>query len=108
MHVDDAATVRKAIIAGLYDNELESLLVACTERRKLMGHQLFAELQVGDKVRMTGGKQYLIGAVGTVVDKKVSKITVEFPEDMPFEHDPYGKWAGHRAVCPPSILEKVT
>lgn len=100
------ATVAQAIILGGHDEELDSIMLAVEQRRTARAQHLFAELNVDDRVKVNTScpKRYLIGATGTVVAKRITKITILFDNDI---HDPYGKWAGQRCIMPPTMLEKI-
>lgn len=95
------------IAAGSVDDYLDEIVGVIDERKRRLASDLFYELKIKDRVRVKAPlrPRYLEGALGTVVDKRVTKITVQFDDDI---HDPYGKWAGKRAVLSPSQVEKVS
>jgi hypothetical protein len=102
----DITEVINAILDGDLDDDFEDLVEAIQARRKDIEAHRFIDLRVGDTVRIIGGKKYLIGAEAEVVEKRVTKVTIRFPQDMG-RHDPYGKFAGKRWIFPVSAMEKV-
>ena len=102
--------IRHAIATGEFDDELEAIAQACVARKKRIGDQVFDTIEKGDRVIMdtsTMRPRYLNGAEATVVEKRVSKITIEFG-DLDHAHDPYGKWSNKRAVVSPTNVRVVT
>lgn len=96
-----------AILAGQADDGLDRILHALSERRKTLAHRTFDSLADGDRVMVTAKHikpRYLDGAMGTVVEKRISKVTIQFDDDI---NDPYGKWAGKRCILDPTHLIKV-
>lgn len=83
--------VYTAILTGKLDDALDRLERAVHERRKLVGNVTFALLEVGDVVtiKLDPGQKprYLNGVVGTVAEKRISKVVVKN-----LSHDPYNKF----------------
>lgn len=97
----------KAILSGDADENIDSVVQALSSRKRTLAARLFDELEEGDRVRVRQGTikpVYLQGALATVMNKRTTKITIQFDDDI---NDPYGKWAGNRCICSPSMLEKV-
>lgn len=87
-----------AILSGKADDGLDRIVHAIGERRKTLAARLFDSLQEGDRVRVNTKHikpRYLDGALATVKEKRVTKVTIVFDEDI---HDPYGKWAGKGCI----------
>lgn len=108
MEVDDFSKIVQSLNAGLYDDQISDFAEAVGQRAKIVktreAQQLFANLEVEDRVRVNAPHlkpRYLNGATGTVVEKRITKITVQFDDDI---DDPYGKWAGKKAVLHPSMI----
>jgi hypothetical protein len=93
----------KKIVAGDLDADLNGIFNAARERLAVVHHAegraLFHTLKVGDRVRVIGGQKYLHGALGTVTEKRQTKVTIDLDERR-------GKY--HTGIiCPPGLLEKV-
>lgn len=105
MNAFDSPTVVQLIKTGTADDDLNAVIEAVNWRKKVVASRLFDELQEGDRVRIGNIKpRYLVGALATVKEKRVTKITIVFDEDI---NDPYHKWAGRSCIVSPSMLEKV-
>jgi len=93
------------IMSGALDDHLDDLVETINRRRTTIGQQRFAELEEGTRVQVklppNGRPRYLDGAYATVMEKRLTKVTVQFDDDI---DDPYGKWAGKRCIMPPSML----
>lgn len=72
--------------------------------RKLMASVVEGETRVRIKETARLKPRYILGATGTVAEKRISKIGVRLDVDIP---DPYGKWAGRIAVIPAHDLEVI-
>lgn len=98
------------IANGEVDDYLDDIMSACTERRREIGRQTMASLQIGDTVRIDATHlrpRYIHGATAQVTELRVTKVTVRFPEVMDRQHDQYGKYAGKQIIVPSTALEKV-
>lgn len=102
------SNVIQEIEHGEHDDLLDNIIDTCSARRKVLSHRDFDLFQEGDRVRIRLDARikprYILGAKGTIVSKGVSRVTVEFDPDI---DDPYGKWAGRRAVLDPGTIELV-
>jgi hypothetical protein len=92
------------ILSGEHDSELEGILEAVHQRRKLMRGATkavaFATLQIGDKVRLKGLRpKYVNGSTAEVVDKKRTKLVVVLDK-------PTGRFMG-RVTVPADCLDKI-
>lgn len=78
--------------------------LAAIKRQK--ANRVLAEVQTGDTVRLRNVKpKYLNGTRGQVTGRKGGKFTVELLDPV----DPRAlRRFGRIAVCPPSIIEKVS
>lgn len=97
-----------AILDGELDDSIKEIIDTCQIRHKAMGAETFDLIEIGDTVRIKAGMlkpKYLDGALGVVVDKRITKVTVQFNDDI---YDPYGKWAGKRAICHAEHMERVS
>jgi len=93
-----------AILEGKHDSELEAILEAVHQRRKLMRGASKAvamvSLKIGDKVRLKGlSPKYVNGSTAKIVDKKRTKLVVVLDT-------PVGRFKG-RVTVPADCLEKV-
>jgi hypothetical protein len=101
----EATTINAAIYGGVLDADLDKIIEAARERRKILDGRRTADLQVGDKVRLIrGNPKYLNGAVGTV--GRVMYEYVMLNLDQPVV-GPNGKRWYQGIRCPKSIIEKV-
>lgn len=102
-------TVTEMILEGEADHALDEIADAVRQRRNTLATIRFAELQTEDKVRIVGNMRprYLVGAIAEVVEKRITKVTILFPDVMEPGTDPYGKYAGRKWIFPPALLEKV-
>lgn len=77
----DYLTVREALIAGFYDENLKDLSAAINERMSI--RRSFVDFSVGDRVVLNDscGTKYLRGCTATVVEtlRKNVKITLDVP-----------------------------
>lgn len=100
-----ASTITAAIYGGVLDEDLDTIIQAAHERRKILDGRRTAGLQVGDKVRMIrGNPKYLNGAIGTVGRVMYEYIILNL--DQPVV-GPNGKRWYQGIRCPKSIIEKV-
>lgn len=87
----DQNEVYTAILTGKLDNGLDRLEKAVRDRRKMLGNITFALLEVGDivtiKLDPSQKPRYLDGVVGTIAEKRISKVVV-----TNLSHDPYNKF----------------
>jgi len=94
------------ILTGRHDDEIDRIALAVNERRKRIRRQTAARnmavLQVGDAVRIIGGRpQYIQGLTGKIVEKRQSKLIVQL-------HDgPIGKFRSGKIVCHAELLERM-
>lgn len=98
-----------AILSGDADDGLDRIVQAVSERRKALASTTFHELHPHDVVQVVMGNarpRYLDGAFATVIEKRITKITVKFPDEMPHSMDPYKKYRGKKFIFPPSLLRK--
>jgi ribosomal protein L21E len=97
-----SASIQHYIKKGLLDNSLDDLYEAISARRKRIARDLFHDLRVGDTVQINEHikPKYMVGQTGTVVDKRQSKVEVEFDRPM-------GRF-GQRVICPVTSLKKLT
>lgn len=102
-------SVLDLIESGTLDNELDEIMAWCRDRKQVIARRVFHELQIGDKVQIKSIRpRYLIGAFGIIEDKRVTKLSIRFPDDLQDQgHDPYGKWSGKIGILAPSMVEKV-
>ena len=91
-----------ALRSGHLDNEFDDIYEAISRRRKRIARDLFHNLRVGDTVQINEHikPKYMVGQTGTVVDKRQSKVEVEFDRPM-------GRF-GQRVICPVTSLKKLT
>jgi hypothetical protein len=94
------------IIGGIHDHQLDEILDACYQRKKLTRDQntamAMATIKVGDVVVLKNLRpKYINGLKGKVVEKKRTKISVELHTGQDT-----GRF-GRRVTCPASCLEKV-
>ena len=102
-----ANEIYTAILSGEADGEFEGIMLAIQERKKSLGAMTFASLREGDRVRVNAPNikpRYIHGATGILVEKRVTKVTVRFDDDI---NDPYDKWAGARCILSPTMVEKI-
>lgn len=95
-----------AITNGDADDDLNMVLVAVKQRKEYLATRNFHQLEVGDRVTIKQGTikpRYLDLAKATIVEKRISRITIRFDDDI---LDPYGKWAGKTAVVGAGMIEK--
>jgi len=92
---------------GEFDDSLEAILDAVTERRKATRSvrvaQAFSGLSVGDTVRFNDKTRpkYLVGVEGTITRKRQSKVEVTIGADA-------GKFrAGSPIVVPVELIDAV-
>jgi hypothetical protein len=83
------------------------------DRARQTFRMIGASLDAGDEVRLRIlpgilNKRYLDGAECIAVETRTTKITCRFPDDMPFEHDPYNKYAGTQVILPAVAVEIVS
>lgn len=103
---EDRLTVVYMIRGGQADDDLDAVTEAVRWRKQVLASRLFDSLEREDRVQIvsTIKPRYLAGAKATVVEKRVSKITIRFDDDI---DDPYGKWAGKNCVLSPGMVEKI-
>lgn len=101
--------VVEMIIEGEADHALDEIADAVRQRQQTLSRINFATLQPEDKVRIVGNfrPRYLAGAVAEVVGKRITKVSIRFPDDMDHDLDPYGKYAGKTWIFPAELLEKI-
>lgn len=91
------------IITGVHDHNLDNVMDAVTERRKILSRVSFIELKIGDRVRFNDKvrPQYMRGITARVVDKKTSKVVVELENT---EH--IGRFS-KRITTPVTIVDRI-
>lgn len=96
-----ARAVQSLIAKGRLDHWLDDINTAIIQRRLRLARLQFEALKIGDEVRVSSHvkPKYMAGAVGKVVEKRQTKVTVEFDEPM-------GRF-GRRVIVPLSALEVV-
>jgi ribosomal protein L21E len=104
MQVEEHERRRKIlnlILQGKCDTLLDDIAHAMRERKVQISRDLFRELRIGDRVQIEGNikPRYMAGLVGTVVDKRQSKVELEFAE-------PVGRF-GRRVICPVTSITKI-
>lgn len=87
------------IMSGHLDNDLDAIRSAMIERNRIKGFIQQVSLRIGDRVRMNDHcrPRYLIGTIGTIVNKKRTKVVVKF------DNPPDPKWRGD-VTCATSLL----
>lgn len=77
MHGDQ---VINDILAGVYDNSLDQIRDAISDRRDLLGARKHREFRVGDRVRFVGlgmGAKYMNGEEAVVVERNPKTLWVK-------------------------------
>jgi hypothetical protein len=98
-----------SIESGAYDDDLDGITLAVVERQRALARMNAQSYQPKDRVRVSLSAnlrpRYILGAVGTVEEVRISKVVVRFDSDI---NDPYGKFAGNRIAVPANALERIT
>lgn len=94
-----------AFIAGLnngdHDDNLDTIIRACNERRRQTAYVALHQLKPGDRVVFTGGRpRYLIGHQATVVEIKQTYAGVRLDQ-------PIGKFGTGVINTPMTLIKKV-
>jgi hypothetical protein len=102
------ALIIEDIEGGSVDDDLDEIGQAVISRRHTVARMRFHQLQPGDTVRIVGRfrPRYLVGATAEVVEKRVTKVVIQFPDEMG-DRDPYHKYAGKQWIFPVTVMEKV-
>lgn len=99
-------TLVELIAAGAFDGHLATLEAAISRRQRdhyrAATHQAATDLQIGDRVRLTGDMRplYLQGATGTITGWAHTNAVVELD-------NPTGRFTHGQIRCPPLGLQRL-
>ena len=85
MNASDIANFRAAIINGKADDQLDGIVQAVQYRKQELARKTSLNIVIGKtRVRVINQElrpRYIIGAIGTVVGKKIKNLVVRFDEE---------------------------
>lgn len=93
--------VCKAIVRGEYDNDLDMIRQAMSDRAEMQKRDKFWTFKVGDTVKFNSKTRpkYLVGIEGKIVEKRQTKVVVDIG-------DRHGRF-GRQINVPVSLIDVV-